>query len=250
MKFDKTKHSSLPALTSKEKAVLEFIEMSLQERELSPSYQEIKDHFGFASFNSVQNYLKQLSGKGYIHLPGGNNKRAIQLLASAQDFSEHIRQVTKSSPSTPLATRSPRPELLQSREEILSLPLMGRVAAGQPIEAFDHDEFIDVPPAMVRNPSRTFALKVEGQSMIEDGIFDSDIILVQEQTFASDGEIVVAIIDNEATVKRYYAKSKKEKPPQEGFIELRPANATMKSMWYSPDVVEIRGVVVGLMRKF
>lgn len=243
MKSNNKNNTPLPSLTSKEKAVLEYIEQSFHERELSPSYQEIKEHFGFASFNSVQNYLKQLSHKGYIHVPGGNTKRAIQLLASSHSVSEQVKHLSS------LGARSPRTELLQTRAEILSLPLMGRVAAGQPLEALEHDEFIDVPPTMVRNPSRTFALKVEGQSMIEDGIFDSDIILVQEQSFAKDGEIVVAIIDNEATVKRYYTKSKRE-PEHAGHIELRPANSSMQSMWYHADKVEVRGVVVGLMRRF
>jgi repressor LexA len=124
------------------------------------------------------------------------------------------------------------------------------VAAGQPIEAFKHDEFVDVPPSMVRNPSKSFALKVQGDSMIEDGIFDEDIILVQEQKAAGNGDIVVATVDNEATVKRIYLRARPDSSTTEKQVELRPSNSTMKSMWYSPDQVEIRGIVVGLIRKF
>lgn len=231
-----TKKTPLPPLTPKEKLVLEFIENHLLSSGVSPSYQEIKDHFGLASFNSVQNYLKQLTNKGYIANPQ-NQKRAIQVLHSASAVQEqlHSKQVSTT-------TGSSRPQLLQAREEILSLPLLGKVAAGRPIEALNHDEFVDVPPSMVRNPAKSFALQVQGESMIEDGIFDGDIILVQNQNSASNGDIIVATVENEATVKRIYQKSNQ--------VELRPSNSTMKSMWYSPDQVDIRGIVVGLIRKF
>jgi len=238
-------------LTEKEKAVLELIETRLSQSGVSPSYQEIKDHFGFASFNSVQNYLKQLVAKGYIQI-ANNQKRAIQILNSSQA----VQQIVQSKVS-PSKTGPSRGTLLQTpsgREEVLALPLLGKVAAGAPIEAFEHDEFIQVPPSMVRNPSKSYALKVSGSSMIEDGIFDGDIILVQKQASASNGEIVVASIENESTVKRFFMKNSSEEIS--GFdgsakvIELRPANSSMKSMWYPPDQVQIQGVVVALIRKF
>ncbi|UXR64172.1 hypothetical protein EZJ49_13985 [Bdellovibrio bacteriovorus] len=119
-----------------------------------------------------------------------------------------------------------------------------------PIEAIKHDEFVDVPPSMVRNPSKSFALKVQGDSMIEDGIFDEDIILIQKQDSANNGDIIVATVDNEATVKRFYLRPRPETGVADKMVELRPSNSTMKSMWYSPDEVSIRGIVVGLLRKF
>lgn len=238
-----TKKSPLPPLTPKEKSVLEFIENHLLESGISPSYQEIKDHFGLASFNSVQNYLKQLLNKGYIANPQ-NQKRAIQVLHSASAVQEHLLSKVST------ATGSPRSQLLQARDEILSLPLLGKVAAGQPIEAIKHDEFIDVPPSMVRVPSKSFALKVQGDSMIDDGIFDEDIILIQKQSSANNGDIVVATVEDEATVKRFYLRSKPEAPASEKWVELRPSNSAMKSMWFDPAQVEIRGIVVGLIRKF
>lgn len=268
-----TKKAPLPPLTLKEKAVLEFIEQQLLSSGISPSYQEIKDHFGLASFNSVQNYLKQLINKGYVSIPL-NQKRAIQVLHSAHAVQEQMAAAQKSVPKpvvmapTPLksvstTTGSPRAPLLQAREEILSLPLLGKVAAGQPIEALEYDEFLDVPPSMVRNPAKTFVLKVQGRSMIEDAISDGDYILVQKQNSASNGDIIVATVDNEATVKRFYVHSQrdlktknmlreipKELSHLERVIELRPSNSSMKSLWYEPAQVEIRGVVVGLLRKF
>jgi repressor LexA len=224
--------SPLP-LTSKEKSVLEFIEISLSENGVCPSYQEIKDHFGFASYNSVQNYLKQLVTKGYILIPT-HQKRAIQILQPSTTVQD---QVQKSTPS-----RSP---LLREGGEVFSLPLLGKVAAGLPIEAFEHNEFLEVPASMVRNPDKTFALKVSGASMIEDGILDGDLILVQKQATAQNGEIVVASVEEESTVKRFYLHSQPERR-----IELRPANSTMKSIWYPPDQVKIQGILVSLLRKF
>lgn len=239
-----TKKQPLPPLTPKEKRVLEFIESHILSSGVSPSYQEIKDHFGLASFNSVQNYLKQLTNKGYVENPLGQ-KRAIQVLHSASAVQENLQ-----SKSVSTTTGSPRSQLLQARDEILSLPLLGKVAAGQPIEALKHDEFIDVPPSMVKNPAKSFALKVQGDSMIEDGIFDDDIILIQKQDSASNGDIIVATVDNEATVKRIYIRPRPESGSSEKMVELRPSNSKMKSMWYSPEEVSIRGIVVGLIRKF
>lgn len=225
-------------LTEKEKMVLEFIETEVSEKGVSPSYQEIKDRFGFASYNSVQNYIKQLTSKGYIQA-ASNQKRAIQVLHSAHTAQKQIQSKTP-----------PRALLLQQnaeREEVLHLPLLGRVAAGKPLEHLSYDEFVQVPPSLVRNPEKSFALRISGSSMIEDGIFDGDLIIVQKQASAVNGEIVVATIDNESTVKRLFTKSA---PNKEKLVELRPANSTMQSMWYPPDQVQIQGVVVGLIRKF
>lgn len=262
----------LRPLTAKEKLVLEFIENYLLQEGIAPSYQEIKDHFGFASFNSVQRYLKQLQSKEYIHIPGGNQKRAITILHSSQAALESLNK-TLSHPSlnnvvsaNPFAAPSSQEEASMNlstsiSSESLSLPLYGKVAAGRPIEAIEYNEFVDVPPSMVKYPARSFALKVEGSSMIEDAILDGDIILVQEQQQANNGDIVVAVVDNEATVKRFYSyKSENDffnKSTQSythfsqyPVIELRPSNSSMESLWFSPEEVKISGLVVGLLRQF
>lgn len=220
-------NSPLP-LTAKEKAFLEFVESFQQSSGISPSYQEIRDHFGFASFNSVQNYLKQLTRKGYVK-NHANQKRAIQIVTS-----------TGPSPQS----------LLQSTEEVLSLPLLGKVAAGSPIESLKHDEYVPVPNHMVRNPNKTFALRVQGDSMINEGILDGDTILVQQQNNASNGDLVVATIENEATVKRFFLRTPPRGSHDELMVELRPANEKLQSMWYSPLEVNIQGILVGLLRKF
>jgi repressor LexA len=258
-------------LSLKELKVLEFIESFMHERMVAPTYQEIKEHFGFASFNSVQRYLKQLQDKNYIHIPGGNQKRALQILHPSRSISSSLADRISGSSVTsttqyPFPTQSKKETPPKSESppqvESLSLPLLGRVAAGAPIEAFTHGEFVDVPSSLVRNPSKTFALIVQGQSMIEDGILDGDVIFVQRQGYANNGETVVAMVNNQATVKRFYLH---RKAPATGDVhiypqththsttqqvELRPANSSMESMWFNPNTVDIQGIVVGLLRRF
>ena len=264
-------------LSFKEKNVLEFLEAYLADKGVSPTYQEICGHFGFASFNSVQRYLKQLEVKGYIRLPWANQKRAVTLLHPASTLQSAVLNSHDSSSfsSAPSSQESLTPAILPS--ESLSLPLLGRVAAGAPIEAVEHDEFIDVPASLVRHADRTYALRVQGQSMIDDGILDGDVILVQRQSTAQNGEIVVAMIGEEATVKRFYSHRGSKNIPTEAIeavferlggsgggddgddtsdrvidklIELRPANSSMSPMWFDPSELQIRGVVVGLIRRF
>jgi repressor LexA len=239
--------TELKPLTLKEKNVLQFLESYMMENGISPTYQEICDNFGFASYNSVQRYLKQLEAKGYITMPWGNQKRAITLIQPSSAMQEALAEMRDSAPAP-----------VELRPEAVSIALLGRVAAGQPLEAFEHDEFIDVPTSMVKKADQTFALRVQGQSMIEDGILDGDIILVQEQKTARNGEIIVAVVENEATVKRFYMHNKENKTSDSNvhslggtkMIELRPANSSMESLWYHPSEVQIRGVVVSLIRQF
>ncbi len=254
--MSKLNQDVLLPLTAKEKTVLEFIEGYSQNHGIAPSYQEIREHFGLASFNSVQRYLQQLQKKNYIYVPGGNLKRAITVLHSAN---ESLRKVNHPI-LNPTMKGTPLSHSLAT--ESLSLPLLGRVAAGRPIERIENDEFISVPASSVRYPERSYALRVEGQSMVEDGILDGDIIFVQSQETAKNGDTVVAVVDNQATVKRFYShfvnkenlfvhsypQSHAQTPKAP--IELRPANASMSSLWYQPDQVSIKGLVVGLLRRY
>lgn len=220
----------LPSLTAKEKAVLQFIETELLDKGISPSYQEICDHFGFASFNSVQNYLKQLMQKGYVSLQQ-NQKRAIQILHSAGDFHKDLV------------------DRLQTTG-VLPIPFLGRVAAGLPIERIVEHEFIEIPQTLVKNTQDLFALKVEGDSMVDEGIFDGDLLVIQEKKTAYDGDLIVASIEQEATVKRFFYKINPHQPEQGKQIELRPANSKLSSMWYQPERVEIKGLVKALLRSY
>ncbi len=245
-------NSPLPSLSAKEKSVLQFIETELLAKGISPSYQEICDHFGFASFNSVQNYLKQLSSKGYLLIPQ-NQKRAIQILHSAGDFHKDLVERLQAEPSRVSYAGQSSPSHstgFEDHSKVLPIPFLGRVAAGQPIERITENEFIDIPRNLIKNTQNLFALKVEGDSMIEEGIFDGDTLVIQSQKAARDGDLVVASVDQEATVKRYFHKLNPQQPELGKIIELRPANKRLNSMWYPVNQVEIKGLVRALLRSY
>lgn len=246
---DELTHNIHP-LSRNEKQTLEFIEEYVLLNGVAPSYQEIQKHFGYNSLNSVQRYIKQLQTKGYLSSPAGNQKRAITVLRSSSALKDALSSVLaqKQQPNAVSTLKTRAPAVDRPQRELLSLPLLGTVAAGRPIESLTHDEVTEVPPSLVREPRRSFTLRVSGQSMIEDGIFDGDILIVQEQARANNGEICVCTVDGEATVKRFYLHSgARLAQPQ---VELRPANSQLESMWYPPEQVAIRGIVVGLLRKF
>jgi len=198
-------------LTEKQKAFLEYISRYMEDWGQSPSFEEICSHFGFTSYNTVTTYLKTLEWKGYIRLPNKKNqKRAIEVIS-------------------PVETRR------------LEFPLLGRVAAGKPIEAVEEVNAIEVPPSMTGQGDH-FVLQVSGDSMKEDGILNGDFIVVRKQPTAENGQTVVALINNEATVKKYYK--------QENYVELRPSHAGMESILIKKGDLRIEGRVVGVMRHY
>lgn len=201
------------SLTKKQKQVYDYIVEYLDENGYSPTQMEIKEHFGFKSLGSVQDYIRYLKNANYI-----------------QNDTNSVRGLT---PVTGGKT--------SDVENIIDIPLHGKVAAGNPIEAMEGSESISVPAAMIGRGSH-YALTISGESMIEDGILDGDVIVVKEQKTASNGDTVVAVIDNEATVKRYYKKK--------SAIELHPANSTMKPIIVKNGDFQIKGVLVGLLRSY
>ncbi len=194
-------------LTPKQKKVLDFIEAFSDREGYPPSQQEIAAAFGFRSLGTVQNYLVRLEREGVLDRHW-NARRGMRVV---------------------------RPQ-----EAGLELPLVGTVAAGRPIEAVETPDTLEVPPSMVSR-GENFVLKVEGDSMIGDGILDGDFVVVRKQAHAENGQTVVALIAGEATVKRLQRKQNR--------IELLPANPAM-----TPIIVEneesfrIEGVVVGVIR--
>lgn len=210
------------SLTKNEKSILEFIENYMKTEGLSPTYTEIQNHFGFASINSVQRYIQQLEAKDYIQKGEANQKRSLIILKSSNDFLADLHQ---------------KPAIA------VTLPLLGKVAAGLPLEEKNFDEWIDVPQSIVSKPSESFVLRVDGESMIEEGIFSGDVVIVEKRSFAPEGSLaVVSTEDESATVKRIFYKK--------GKVELRPANSEMKSIWYEPYQISLQGIVVGLMRHY
>ena len=197
------------ALTKQQSRVYSFLETYLRRKGRPPSYQEIQDYFGFRSLNSVVKHLKQLERKGYLESPWGNQKRAFRLL--------------------PLRTTA------------ATIPFLGRVAAGAPIEAIDIPEAIEVPESLLAG-GNNFALQVQGESMVDEGIRDGDVLIIRKQDHANNGQTVVAQIEGEATIKKFYQR--------DGRVELRPANEELKPLIVPAEKVEIIGVVVGLFRHY
>ena len=196
-------------LTKQQTRVYSYLETYLRRKGRPPSYQEIQDYFGFRSLNSVVKHLKQLERKGYLESPWGNQKRAFRLL--------------------PLRTTA------------ATIPFLGRVAAGAPIEAIDIPEAIEVPESLLAG-GNNFALQVQGESMIDEGIRDGDVLIVRKQDHADNGQTVVAQIEGEATIKKFYQR--------DGRVELRPANEELQPLVVPAEKVEIIGVVVGLVRHY
>lgn len=196
------------SLTKKQKQVYDFIVGYIEENDFSPTQTEIKEHFGFKSLGSVQDYIRYLTNAGYLK----NDPNAVRGLQPAE-----------------------------SQENTVEIPLLGSVAAGYPIEVIENQETIPVPQNLIKS-GNYFALNVEGQSMIDDGILDGDVIIVKKQNQAHNGETVVAAIDNEATVKRYYKKPH--------HVELHPANPSMSPFIIQEESFEIKGVLVGLIRQY
>lgn len=198
------------SMTKKQKQVFDFICEYIELNGYSPTQIEIKENFNFKSLGSVQDYIRYLKNSGHI-----------------QNDSNSVRGL--------------RPVNKNTNDDLIQIPLHGKVAAGNPIEAFEGDETIDIPASMIGKGSH-FALTVSGESMIEDGILDGDIILIKEKAVAINGETVVATINNEATVKRYYRKTNQ--------IELHPANSSMSPIIINDGDFHIKGVLVGLYRSY
>jgi len=193
-------------LTKKEKAVYEYINDCLEKDGYAPSVRDICEALGIKSTSSVHEYLRKLDAKGYIKKSSGKSRALIIENNGAAD----TRRMKK-------------------------VPILGRVTAGMPILAVEnYDGYVDFPATMARDKANLFALRVMGESMIEAGILDGDIVVVESRRYADDGEIVVAMIDDEATVKRYFR--------EENRIRLQPANHTMKPI-YSRDVTVLGKVI-------
>jgi repressor LexA len=198
-------------LTPKQRAVLQFLKDYRREHGMPPSYDEIRREFGFASLNSARKHLLQLHRKGFIRSPWKNQKRALEIVEAHE-----VRRVA-------------------------ALPLVGSVAAGKPLLSEEADGAVEVPEAMLRRGEHV-AFRVRGDSMIEDGIRDGDLLVVQRRPDAEVGQTVVALVDGEATVKRYYRSGDK--------VELRPANERFTPLLVDPSSLHLEGVVVGLVRTF
>jgi repressor LexA len=201
----RTKEVHMENLTLNQKKVLDFIKKYQQKSGTTPTYDVIAKNFGYSAKSTVQHYVEALISKGY--------------LTKERYLSHGITLHTEGN----------------------LIPLLGKVAAGLPIEHKKHDERIEVPLTMLKGTGPYFALQVSGDSMIDEGILDGDIVIIKQQADATNGDIVVAEIDNEATIKRYYKKK--------NHIELHSANPNYKPIIVAAGTpLKISGIYRGLIR--
>ena len=198
-------------LTRRQKEVLDFVAQHISRKGYAPTIEEIGEHFGLSSLATVHKHLSNLQEKGLIKR-AWNRSRALELVPSGMT----VRAV--------------------------EVPLMGRVAAGSPIEAVQSSETIWVPEDMLGRGD-TYVLQVKGDSMIEEQIRDGDYVIVEDRRDARDGEMVIALIDGEsATLKKLYREGSR--------VRLQPANAAMDPIYVDVDRLRVQGVVIGVLRKY
>jgi repressor LexA len=230
-------------LTRKQHELIRFIQTRLEETGVSPSFEEMKEALDLKSKSGVHRLISALEERGFIRrLP--NRARALEVLRQPED-------VTTSKPSTraaannntaltalkPAAATRPEPA-----NDVVEIPLHGRIAAGVPIEALEGQSTLPVPAALL-GAGEHYALEVSGDSMIEAGILDGDFALIRRTSTARDGEIVVALVRGEEATLKYLRHEK-------GMIRLDPANAAYEPQVYQDGEVEVQGKLAGLLRRY
>jgi len=199
-------------LTKRQKEILDFINQYLSKHEYAPSYMEIAEHFGISSSATIHQHVQSLKDKGYLK-SADNQKRALE------------------------------PVFISNYRDNLGvdLPLIGLITAGEPIEAVEQKETMALPASFVPQPDNSYVLKVKGWSMIEEGIWDGDFVVVERNHSPKNGDVVVALLNNAyATLKKFYRETDR--------IRLQPANPSMKPI-YTKDPL-IQGIVRAVIRKF
>jgi repressor LexA len=236
-------------LTRKQQELLLFIHERMKESGIPPSFDEMKDALDLASKSGIHRLITALEERGFIRrLP--NRARALEVIKLPEAYSPSVKPVKGFSPSviegslgkTPTPPQ-PRPAANDDANESVSIPVMGRIAAGVPISAIQNNTHeIAVPAGMIGNGDH-YALEVKGDSMIEAGILDGDTVIIRNGNIASPGDIVVALVDDEeATLKRFRRKG--------ASIALEAANPAYETRIFGPDRVKVQGKLVGLIRRY
>ena len=216
-------------LTRKQHELLCYINDRLGETGVSPSFEEMKDALELKSKSGVHRLISALEERGFIRRLA-NRARALEVLRMPD-----IKAGIESQPRAPVSTPT-------AANDVVELPLHGRIAAGMPIEALEGQNSLPVPAALL-GPGEHYALEVAGDSMVEEGILDGDYALIRKTEVARDGEIVVALINNEeATLKTFRREG--------SMIRLDPANRNYDPQRYRPDQVAIQGKLAGLLRRY
>ena len=225
-------------LTAKQHELLLFIQRRLEETGISPSFEEMKDALDLKSKSGVHRLISALEERGFIRrLP--NRARALEVLRQPEDVMSGNRPAANDPVSR--VTMPPR-AAPPAANDVIEIPLHGRIAAGMPIEALESDRTLPVPAALL-GAGDHYALEVSGDSMVEAGILDGDFALVRKTDTARDGEIVVALVRNEEATLKYLRR-------ENGMIRLDPANAAYDPQVYRPEEVVVQGKLAGLLRRY
>jgi repressor LexA len=232
-------------LTRKQHELIRFIQTRLEDSGVSPSFEEMKEALDLKSKSGVHRLISALEERGFIRrLP--NRARALEVLRQPEDVGAKPATTraaanvnTALTPLKPAAAIAPRPE---PANDIVEIPMHGRIAAGVPIEALEGQTMLPVPAALL-GPGEHYALEVSGDSMIDAGILDGDVALIRRTENARDGEIVVALIRGEEATLKYLRREK-------GLVRLDPANSAYEAQVYQPGEVEVQGKLAGLLRRY
>lgn len=198
-------------LTKRQRQLVDYLDAYIGKHGYAPTLEEMGRHFRLNSLATIHKHLSNLESKGLIRRQW-NRSRALEIVPQGR------------------------------RAAAVELPLLGRVAAGAPIEAIEQPDTISVPQELAGH-GNTFVLRVKGDSMVDEGILDGDYVVVRSRATADNGDTVVALVGGEATVKRFYRE-------KAGMVRLQPASAHMQPIRARAAEVEIRGVVVAVMRKY
>ena len=221
-------------LTRKQHELLSFIHDRLAETGVSPSFEEMKEALELKSKSGVHRLISALEERQFIRrLP--NRARALEVLRMPDTAGKAVAAPAVQPKTTPVVPQA-------ANENVLEIPLHGRIAAGLPIEALEGQSTLSVPAALL-GPGEHYALEVSGDSMVEAGILDGDYALIRRADTARDGDIIVALIaDSEATLKYFRREG--------AMIRLDPANRAYDPQRYKPNQVQVQGKLAGLLRRY
>jgi repressor LexA len=224
-------------LTRKQQELLTFIDDRLRADGVSPSFEEMKDALQLRSKSGVHRLINALEERSFIRrLP--NRARALEVL----QMPEALRAKPSLKLVPPMAAPRPHVQAMIAANDTIVVPLHGRIAAGLPMEALESDRSLSVPAALL-GPGDHYALEVSGDSMIDAGIFDGDYALIKRCDDARDGDIVVALIDEDEATLKYLHREK-------NVVRLDPANAAFEPQRYAANRVKVQGKLAGLLRRY
>ena len=225
-------------LTRKQHELIRFIQVRLEESGVSPSFEEMKEALDLKSKSGVHRLISALEERGFIRrLP--NRARALEVIKQPEDVTS--KAPLRSSDNV-VTLKRPEPVRPAPANDVIEIPLHGRIAAGMPIEAMETSTMLPVPAALL-GAGEHYALEVSGDSMIEAGILDGDYALIRRTDTARDGEIVVALVRGEEATLKYLRR-------QDGRVRLDPANAAYEPQIYDPREVVVQGKLAGLLRRY